>query len=85
MVLLRHQLPNEVGMFESVYKNKGLVNLRFVQYFKMSIKPKEFQSFWCVPSMSDFKMFIKPKEFQGFWCVPSMSDFKMSITPKEFQ
>ena len=85
MVLLRHQLPNEVRMFESVYKNKGLVNLWFIQYFKMSIKPQEFQSFWCVPSMSDFKMSIKPKEFQGFWCVPSMSDFKMSIKPMEFQ
>ena len=85
MVLLRHQLPNEVGMFESVNKNKGLVNLWFIQYFKMSIQPQEFQSFWCVPSMSGFKMSIKPKEFQGFWCVPSMSDFKMSIKPKEFQ
>ena len=85
MVLLRPQLPNEVKMFESVSKNKGLVNLWFIQYFKMPIKPQAFHSFWCVPSMPHFKMFIKPKEFQGFWCVPSMSDFKMSITPKEFQ
>ena len=85
MVLLRPQLPNEVKMFESVSKKKGLVNLWFIQYFKMSIKPQEFQSFWCVPSMSDFKLLIKPQEFQGFWCVPSMSDFNMSRKPQEFQ
>ena len=60
MVLLRPQLPNEVGMFESVYKNKGLVNLWFIQYFKMCMKPLEFESFWCAPSMSDFKMLMTP-------------------------
>ena len=32
--------------------------------FKMSITPKEFQGFWCVPSMSDFKLLIKPKVLQ---------------------
>ena len=85
MVLLRPQLPNEVKMFESVSKNKGLVNLWFIQYFKMSIKLLEFQSFWCVPSMSDFKMLTKREEFQGFWCVPLMCDSNMSITPQEFQ
>ena len=51
----------------------------------MSLKPMEFQWFWCVHSMSNFKMSIKPKEFQWFWCVRSMSNFKMLIKPKEFQ
>ena len=43
MVLLRPQLPNDVGMFESVSKNKVFVNAWFIQYFKMLIKPNEFQ------------------------------------------
>ena len=55
MVLLRPQLPNEVGMFESVYKNKGLVNLWFIQYFKMSIKPKEFSIILVFPSDVGFQ------------------------------
>ena len=41
-----------VAMFESRYKNKGSVNSWFIRYFKMSIKPQEFQSFWSVGSRS---------------------------------
>ena len=39
-------------MFKAPYKNKGLVNSCFIQNLKISIKPKEFQSFWSVGSMS---------------------------------
>ena len=39
-------------MLEAPYKNKGLVNSCFIQNLKISIKPKEFQSFWSVGSMS---------------------------------
>ena len=41
-----------VVMLEAPYKNKGLVNSCFIQNLKISIKPKEFQSFWSVGSMS---------------------------------
>ena len=39
-------------MFESPHKNKVFVNSWFIRYFKMFTKPKEFQSFWSVGSMS---------------------------------
>ena len=39
-------------MFESRYENNGLANSRFTQDLNLPIKPKEFQSFWSVGSMS---------------------------------
>ena len=39
-------------MLEAPYKNKGLVNSCFIKNLKISIEPKEFQSFWSVGSMS---------------------------------
>ena len=76
-----HGIPRLV----SRYKNKGFVNSWYFQVWRMSLKPMEFQWFWCVHSMSNFKMSIKPTEFQWFWCVRSMSNFKMLIKPKELQ
>ena len=46
--------------------------------FQNGAKPKEFQWFWCVRSMSNFKMLIKPKEFQWFWCVSQWATEPMS-------
>ena len=80
---LRWRKGEGIPRLVSRYKNKGFVNSWYFQVWIMSIKPKEFQWFWCVHSMSNFKMSIKPKEFQWFWCVRSMSNFKMLIKPKE--
>ena len=82
---LRWRKGNGIPRLVSRYKNKGFVNSWYFQVWRMSLKPMEFQWFWCVHSMSNFKMSIKPKEFQWFWCVRSMSNFKMLIKPKEFQ
>ena len=80
---LRPRKAHGIPRLVSRYKNKGFVNSWYFQVWRMSLKPMEFQWFWCVHSMSNFKMSIKPKEFQWFWCVRSMSNFKMLIKPKE--
>ena len=41
-----------VVMLEAPYNNKGLVNSCFNQNLNISIKPKEFPSFWSIGSMS---------------------------------
>ena len=74
-----------ISRLVSRYKNKGFVNSWYFQVWRMFIKPKEFEWFWCVCLMSNFKMSINPQEFQWSWCVCSMANFKMSIKPKELQ
>ena len=84
-VSLRPWKGEGIPRLVSRYKNNGFVNSWYFQVWRMFIKPKEFQWFWCFRSMSNFKMSITPKEIQWFWCVRSMSNFKMSIKPKELQ